>query len=260
MTTYPVRAGDAVDFTPDSLKSLASPPVFSLRWATRDDKRLADIVAARSGVVRHTTRELRAEVLDTARRNMSAEDFLKTDGVLREYWKAADEYAEAAAKYEGDEPFPDFEHPDKDAEVDLWERCQENSARLRVMISQNENYLQGLCETWFRVLCSGWAVLPTAYRRIDGAIPADDLDVILSDLVDLVEGDEDLAGKALAEIFVKAFSLRSLEDARRKNSQSLPSSSETPSPIDQSQDTAATNENGSSPASKASSGAITPDT
>lgn len=240
MSDYPLRAGAKIAFTPELLKALDPKPSFTLRWATREDKRRVGELIATEGLQNYGAEDFRTEIIEACRANVPADEFQQTQDRLNAYWQASDDH----------ESVPDqaleFQHPDSGWVYDIERNVHNWSAHYRVMTTRNRmNYVPRM-ECWLRVLCEGWAGFDVPFAPINGIVSGDDLDELMCEIADKLEGNSDASGSVHVELISKAFEMSSLAIAKRKNFLSLAQSQAAPK-TSQALDETQTNKTGSLP-------------
>lgn len=88
----PLEASAKLAFTPDCLKSLDAPPVFTLRTGTwREKERRLDLHAL-VGAINHTDDAVRQEVRNGLRAGWTEEQFEEFIPVLEDFWQQTEEF------------------------------------------------------------------------------------------------------------------------------------------------------------------------
>lgn len=249
MTDYPLRAGAKIEFTPEALKGVETKPLFTLRWANREDRRRVGELIATEGLQNYGAEDFRTEIIEACRAHVPAEEFALTQDRLNAYWQASDDH----------ESVPDqaaqFEHPDSSWAYDVERNVHNWSSQYRLMTARNRmNYVPRM-ECWFRVLCEGWTGFETPFASVNGVISGDLLDELMAEIGD----NEQQSGAVHVELITKAFEMSNLAAAKRKNSLSLAQLPPTPE-TSQAQDETLKSKNGSSEGSAVTSDAATPKT
>lgn len=90
----PYEAGEAEPFTPASLAGLDNPPVLYLRWGTPREKQRMRRRMAEKQLRRHSTEEVREELLKGLRDILSQNAAAEWEPRIRAWWEAQDAYAE----------------------------------------------------------------------------------------------------------------------------------------------------------------------
>lgn len=93
MQSIPHDATETTTFTPDSLKGLDQPPVFTFRTLTGREKRWMRRLVRREGVVQHSQKDIRDEILNGLKTFWSADDYEAHLPRIKEYWESGEEYA-----------------------------------------------------------------------------------------------------------------------------------------------------------------------
>lgn len=232
MTKYPAEGGELVEYTPDSLVNLSTPPKFFLRPVTERERRRLRKLAIQEGLRNHDVASLREETLNGLRELWSEEVFTEQEGRLRAFWDAYDQYETEIAGQ--DDPAP-FEHPEKPAMIELSDRITRAWPPLLRMAADNNEW----DETWPKLIASitiaGWRNLDAVYERVEGIVSLDSLagmekalDEIeaqaITDQIDGVIGHS----TAFRQLIVRCIGLFSVSKAEEKNSESPSKSSTTP--------------------------------
>lgn len=232
MTKYSAEGGELVEYTPDSLANLSTPPKFFLRPVTERERRRLRKIAIQEGIRSHDVAKLREETLNGLRELWSEEVFAQQEGRLRAFWDAFDQYEMEIVGQDNPEP---FEHPDKPQMIELSERITRAWPPLLRMAADNNEW----DETWPKLIASltiaGWRDIDLRYERAEGVVSLDclvDLESALEaieaqaldDHVDGVVGH----GTAFLQLVTRCIRMFTVSKAEEKNSVSPSKSSTTP--------------------------------
>lgn len=246
----PVEASETLAFTPSQFLALheagkiedADLPVFTLRACTERDKRFRETLLIEIGAQRHTTAEVRAEILRGLEALWSPDAFESHKGILEAYWSAREDF-DLQAK---DDPSlvwsydPVIERAIKELDRDLaieWRPYGKIRAR---NLYATEMALYSIVAVTVRTF-TGLPIEPEIDRRY---LDIDSIAKIDKALGDLEEKHGLERGNAWTELWTTCTTRMFLDEEEAKNSAS-PSLSETPQPNSKTGD----NQSGSSLAS-----------
>lgn len=222
----PIEASETLAFTPDSLKELAAPPVFTLRAATWREKRSVRKITDREGIEFHGTSALRAQARVGLEKQWGSDKFAEFMPRIEAWWDAND--ALEQERKADPEAVLEFDAEEAVAVSALLDKIEKMHRPLASMIADNSDYLEMRYPVLVTVTVTGWTGLKTKVQKEEGYLT-------LACAMALVEELDAVAREAGLQIpQVPFLQLGSachdrlyLSDEERKNSAS-PSPSETP--------------------------------
>lgn len=221
MTSFPYEAADTTSFVPPSLRDIPSPPSFTIRPATRRDRKAHRNLCLVAGLKIHSKVEVREETIKALQALWSSETFAAEEPRLRAYWDALDQH-EREDRKDG-EP-ADFSHPDKEAISELIRRTGEAWEPLRQMAVDNLQHREDNPKHLLRLLLAGWANVPAVqFRREAGALSIDTIDD-LEEALEQIEAEHAghgcVPGTAFLELSWEVVKLAYLSEDEAKNFES----------------------------------------
>ncbi len=164
-------SGDEIDgYTPPSLKDVSPRVVFRLRPATPRDKRAFNKLAMVEGLRAHDLDSLRRVQLSELKNLWSDEQYLINAPRLEAAWAAQDQGV-------------DVDADEIAAMSDLLDKLQRASRPLRQMIADNDAFEDDAPKIMLAILLDGWSGIDAVFRREEGAVTLDALDVAQEALI-----------------------------------------------------------------------------
>lgn len=239
MTKTPLEKSDIEEWTPVSFESLPAPPVFLLRpWTVRDRHRYHDLLIEES-LEYYTEQDIRAEILTGLEENWSKDDFDRHSARIQAFWESTDFALESTKDLPPEERGKKLEAMIDAEEVEqineLQSRLVRAHRRLAVMLAANRQYQREAPKVSLCMFLVGWRNLDLPFSK-DGGRPSietiDKLQIALGKvekqgLKDRVEGIG-IPGLAFNELLLKGVEHLTLSKGEAKNSESPPSSQQTP--------------------------------
>lgn len=222
----PIEASEMLVFTPESLKRLDNPPVFSLRAATWREKRFHTSLNREEGVEFYDTQMWREEVLNGFRAKWAPEYVEPYAPILQGYWDAWDVY-ETQKKEDEDLVF-EFDPVVKMAINELIEKIRQVWPPLRRLDTVNADSSETMMLTTVAVVLASWERL-SVNRDIDRGYITVECAYAVKEALQSLELKHGLkAGTAWMELYVEATMRLYLSKDTEKNSESPSPSEMTP--------------------------------
>ncbi len=239
MQRIPLHAKEVQIFKPDCLAEQQTIPAFTLKAPTRREREDMMYAIRQDGLRRYGQEEMREAMVEELCRLWECDQEDPNVAKLRGYWQATDDYAEQAeallleieaAKDAGEESpaaLAPFEHAETPAVVELLDRLDDLSPRLRRMAISNERFARSLPRYAIAHCLKDWTGLECQ--------PRFENEVLKIDIVHDLEGElEDRFGdkgvSAINELAAAAIGRFFMGKAAEKNSSSGPASPQTPAP------------------------------
>lgn len=223
MPSIPLEGGELQRFTPPSLASLPTPPVFLLRAGTRRDRRTYSARLLDEGLTHHPQHRFRTETLHALEALWDAAAFEQHAPRLRQFWDAVDQHIAANEHREEPAEFA-YDPAELEAVNDLIRRCAEAWEPLRRLSRDNLLFSAEAPSVMLSIVLAGWEGVALSYGRADGAVPLDLLEQLEETLAqterDAAKGDITGVGKpgtAFAELTTEASGRLFLSKADEKN-------------------------------------------
>ena len=258
MQRVPVHTGEKKVFTPLSFEQLESPPSFTLRAPSRQQREEMQYALHEAGLRRHNDDAIREATIEELCRLWECDETDENVVRLRTFWEAVDEYNDEAEKYlievsaardaeeEAPPPLAAFKHPDQEAVDELIARLARSSPRLRRLATDNVRFSKEFPRYAVAHAVRGWTNLNTLPKFEEGVMQVEVICEVQEELKDRFGENGEAAFVELAAAAVGRFFLTK---AAEKNSSSGPASLQPPS---DSKEAGSASPNGKSPASDSS--------
>ena len=220
----PMDAGEVEAFTPALLESRTPKPVFTLKAATRRDRRLFRRLTIQEGGVRHSRYAIREEIFTACRALWDDDAAEREIPRLKEFFEAADDHdkameewsKEAQAVHAANEGVakskqkklpgaPLFDHPDLAAFQELEQSIVAAWPPLRRMLADNDSADSVLPMCIGAVALGGWSGVETPYRRTAEGVPMETMEALADELAETAAGSfAELMGACSKRLFLDA--------------------------------------------------------
>ena len=228
----PVEASDVLVFTPDSLKSIAGAPSFTLRAATLRDERYFNMLLDEEGLATFNEKQIRAEAKRGLEAMWSPEDHAEHFPRIEAYWDSLDTFvALRRADPEAEWDCPESEIVRVNEILREVEEFHRPLARMKAKIRDYQAYSPVYLVA---VIVTGWTGLDVPRRTERGYVVADCAARIARKLFEYEQTHAAAhgltPGKAFQELCDACERRLTLDEEEAKNFASPSPSSENPEP------------------------------
>jgi hypothetical protein len=188
VTGYPLEASELQFFVPPSLANLPTPPTFTIKPATRRERRLSQRLHVEQGLRRHSDIAIRAEMITALEKLWSPDLFSQHEPILRAYWDALDQHNHKISELPFEERLTvTFDHPDQKGVEELIDRIIKAWPPLRSMAADNLAFAQQSPALFACCVVVGWDNVDVPFALDCGSVPYDRIEDVGDWLEELEE-------------------------------------------------------------------------
>lgn len=224
----PLEASAKLPFTPESLKGLDNPPVFTLRVATwREKERRLDLQAM-VGAIQHSNEALRDEIRAGLRAGWTEDQYDELIPWLELFWDAADAHEEALK--ENPDAVWEFD-PEVEKRIEtLTGTLERNWPPLAQMAADMRKYRRLEPVFYFAVIVEDWTGIDVKRQLDMGHLSFDCAYDLRAELLTLDAKSGKAPGTAMIELHIACMNRMFLREDFAKNSESPSQSGTNPEP------------------------------